>query len=384
MPIQDGKYVSPDWSNSSPPPINASELNALSETVEKADANYTRDETLSDEVKTLLGLDSSATPNEVFSRVTLNKAQYGINLYVKYQDGTPVSGVTVTSSGQPLSGGSMVTDEQGHIYLVQDNTSFTASIDNADGKVYFDLAKNPSVSITLTKLIQDVNLTWNYDTSMIKITSSITKNISPKAKTVDVCCVGGGQGGEEGGYSGSGGVGGDGGDGGNITNVMAYTIPSGTRTLKTGIGSGGSINGGNGGNTYFKINDIEVCRGAGGGSVTPGNGGTGGAGGVSSGDNVAGKSGGAPTGYIFNDSSNEKVSGGGGGGAGTWSYRDADGTSGGVGSTKGGHGDLTVTAGSAPGGGGGGGWGGGWSWDKSGQSNGLAGGAGAVYLRFHH
>lgn len=39
MPIQDGKYVSPDWSNSSPPPINASELNALSETVEKADTN---------------------------------------------------------------------------------------------------------------------------------------------------------------------------------------------------------------------------------------------------------------------------------------------------------------------------------------------------------
>ena len=51
MPIQDGKYVSPDWSNSSPPPINASELNALSETVEKADTNYTRDEILSDEVR---------------------------------------------------------------------------------------------------------------------------------------------------------------------------------------------------------------------------------------------------------------------------------------------------------------------------------------------
>lgn len=50
MPIQDGKYVSPDWSNSSPP-INASELNALSETVEKADTNYTRDEILSDEVR---------------------------------------------------------------------------------------------------------------------------------------------------------------------------------------------------------------------------------------------------------------------------------------------------------------------------------------------
>lgn len=51
MPIQDGKYKAPNWSNSTPPPINASELNALSDTVEKADTNYTRDEILSDEVK---------------------------------------------------------------------------------------------------------------------------------------------------------------------------------------------------------------------------------------------------------------------------------------------------------------------------------------------
>ena len=52
MPIQDGKYVSLDWSNSSPPPfINASELNALSKTVEKADTNYTRDEIFSDGVR---------------------------------------------------------------------------------------------------------------------------------------------------------------------------------------------------------------------------------------------------------------------------------------------------------------------------------------------
>ena len=37
MPIQDGKYVNPHWNNNAPPPLNASELNAISDTLENLD-----------------------------------------------------------------------------------------------------------------------------------------------------------------------------------------------------------------------------------------------------------------------------------------------------------------------------------------------------------
>ena len=37
MPIQDGKYVNPHWNNNAPPPLNASELNAMSDTLENLD-----------------------------------------------------------------------------------------------------------------------------------------------------------------------------------------------------------------------------------------------------------------------------------------------------------------------------------------------------------
>ena len=172
MPIQDGKYKAPNWSNSPPPPINASELNALSDTVEKADTNYTRDEILSDEVKQLIGLDETATPNDAFSRITLGNKRYGINLYVKYEDGTPASGITITSSGLPPIDGSMVTDENGYLFLAQDSPEFTASIDNSGGKVYIDLETNPSVSETLSETITTINMVWKNVDDIVEITSS--------------------------------------------------------------------------------------------------------------------------------------------------------------------------------------------------------------------
>lgn len=38
MPIQNGKYVNPHWNNNAPPPLNASELNAISDTLENLDS----------------------------------------------------------------------------------------------------------------------------------------------------------------------------------------------------------------------------------------------------------------------------------------------------------------------------------------------------------
>lgn len=72
MPIQDGKYVSPTWKNNAPPPLNASELNAMGQTLEQASNNYQRDEILKDTTKTTLGLKTTATPDEAFLKLKQN------------------------------------------------------------------------------------------------------------------------------------------------------------------------------------------------------------------------------------------------------------------------------------------------------------------------
>lgn len=56
----------PQHGQITPPPIDASELNAICQTLAN---DYSRDEVLSNEVKTQLGLDSDATPNDAWMRV---------------------------------------------------------------------------------------------------------------------------------------------------------------------------------------------------------------------------------------------------------------------------------------------------------------------------
>lgn len=69
MPIQNGKYVSPTWKNNAPPPLNASELNAMGQTLQQASNNYQRDEILTDTTKTAYGLENTATPDDVFNQI---------------------------------------------------------------------------------------------------------------------------------------------------------------------------------------------------------------------------------------------------------------------------------------------------------------------------
>lgn len=146
-------------------------------------------------MKQLIGLEETATPNDAFLRITLGNKRYGINLYVKYQDGTPASSITVTSSAKPPISGSMTTDSNDYLFLAQDSTSFTASIDNAGGKLYIDLEENPSISTTLSQTITTINLVWKLNENVIKIDTSKTVTFSASVKTFDACAVGGGGGG---------------------------------------------------------------------------------------------------------------------------------------------------------------------------------------------
>lgn len=185
-------------------------------------------------MKQLIGLDTTDTPNDAFSRITLGNKRYGINLYVKFQNGAPASGVTITSSGSPPISGSMVTDSNGYLFLAQDDASFTASIDNAGGKVYVDCVENPSVSQTPSDTITTVNMTWGQNNNVITVDSSKTITISPIATYVDVCAIGGGGSGMN---RDSRNYGGSGGGGGGYTKTG--TMNPGGQNISVTIGSGG-------------------------------------------------------------------------------------------------------------------------------------------------
>lgn len=381
MPIQDGKYVSPDWSNSSPPPINASELNALSETVEKADTNYTRDEILSDEVKQLIGLETTDTPNDAFSRITLGNKRYGINLYVKFQNGEPVSGVTITSSGSPPISGSMVTDENGYLFLAQDDTSFTASIDNAGGKVYIDCVENPSVSQTLSDTVTAINFVFeNKPDEMFIQNTSITSKISASATSVDICAVGGGGGGQA--IDTYGWLSGSGGGGGYAQNSIGVSDIA-NKQIRIIVGSGGaSANpGGDGSNTSVYIGSDSVCvgRGGNGGNFLARSQGNGNGGTVAESTGAEGSNGNDATVYIYNEPS-LGLAGGGGGGSGNDSSPQKTGglpfgSYGGVANVV----NAKTPTSTDYGAGGGGG-----NRQYNDNASASMGGNGCVYLRFHH
>lgn len=352
-------------------------------------------------MKQLIGLETTDTPNDAFSRITLGNKRYGINLYVKFQNGEPVSGVTITSSGSPPISGSMVTDSNGYLFLAQDDTSFAASIDNANGKVYIDCVESPSVSTTLSKTITTVNLTWNFKEDIITIDTSKTVTFSASAKTFDVCAVGGGGGGGAG-HRTSGG-----GGGGYTNNLVKYSVqPSKQMEVVVGFGgTGGSYDAPpystDGGTTTVKYNGTTICSARGGsagnaGDVSASGGSGSGKGGTGRTNNDSGDWHGDPGGnstvYIFNESSLGLAGGGGGGGGSAYttvgdlpSQYTAPG-----GQPYGATGGCSVArtdqnnvshAGSASGPGGGGGGGAG----NRGQSvDGGNGHEGVVYLRFHH
>ena len=117
MPYQDGKYVAPTWSNNAPPPINASELQAIAD---KCEDTWDKDETISSETAAIYGLSEGYTPDKAFRAISTNFNRT-INVTVTL-DGEPIEGVTVFGI-TPLSGeGNCVTDSSG-------KTSGTTGVD---------------------------------------------------------------------------------------------------------------------------------------------------------------------------------------------------------------------------------------------------------------
>ena len=349
---------------------------------------------LKDATASLLGLGTSAVPDDAFLALAIGVGAYGFRVKVQLPDGAPVAGANVTGI-TALPGASLTTNSDGIVV----GSSSAASVTIGVTSPFVDLKAPDSQNVTATGTLTDVTFVLSYNTDVIQVTSSrVLDNISPFAKSVDVTAIGGGGGG--GGarsyqnsprvYAALGG----GGGGGYATTRLSIALSTGSK-ITVVVGAGGTSapdqNGTAGGKTTVTIGNTTVsAAGGNGGYLYTGedfggpnqNLGEGGAGNGNGGK--GGSPGGSSTSRIFNDTSLGLAGGGGGGGGGLQneSTSPAGGAPNGGSGVKYNQDPLNENIGKAFGGGGGGGS------VRNGAyglmaNAGASGGAGGVYLRFN-
>lgn len=345
---------------------------------------FTKEETLSPETAALYELDDTAAPDDVFIILALGAGKYGYGITVKYPDGTPAAGLSVTGVTDRL-GKAITTDENGYFLAVSENNEISFSIKSP----YFDIANISNQAVNAAGVLTRQTVEFAYKTyeDYILLTTSQVMKFS-RAYKLDLTAVGGG--------GGSTGVNtksafGAGGGGGYVETQLDIDVDTSDKLTVT-IGAGGSIHyitnattaGNPGGHTAVDKGSIRLVSAYGGTGSGVNNGvpfqGTGnGNGGVRSNSVVNPTNG---TGFIFNDASLGLAGGGGGGGflAGAGQTEMRGGTPNGA---NGGYVDTNnntaYRAGSAGVGGGGGAGG---SQQISTKADASPGGTGGVYIRF--
>ena len=345
---------------------------------------FTKEETLSPETAALYELDDTAAPDDVFIILALGAGKYGYGITVKYPDGTPAAGLSVTGVTDRL-GKAITTDENGYFLAVSENNEISFSIKSP----YFDIANISNQAVNAAGVLTRQTVEFAYKTyeNYVLLTTSQVMKFS-RAYKLDLTAVGGG--------GGSTGVNttsafGAGGGGGYVETQLDIDVDTSDKLTVT-IGAGGSIHyitnattaGNPGGHTAVDKGSIRLVSAYGGTGSGVNNGvpfqGTGnGNGGVRSNSVVNPTNG---TGFIFNDASLGLAGGGGGGGflAGAGQTEMKGGTPNGA---NGGYVDTNnntaYRAGSAGVGGGGGAGG---SQQISTKADASPGGTGGVYIRF--
>ena len=345
---------------------------------------FTKEETLSPETAALYELDDTAAPDDVFIILALGAGKYGYGITVKYPDGTPAAGLSVTGVTDRL-GKAITTDENGYFLAVSENNEISFSIKSP----YFDIANISNQAVNAAGVLTRQTVEFAYKTyeNYVLLTTSQVMKFS-RAYKLDLTAVGGG--------GGSTGVNtksafGAGGGGGYVETQLDIDVDTSDKLTVT-IGAGGSIHyittattaGNPGGHTAVDKGSIRLVSAYGGTGSGVNNGvpfqGTGnGNGGVRSNSVVNPTNG---TGFIFHDASLGLAGGGGGGGflAGAGQTEMKGGTPNGA---NGGYVDTNnntaYRAGSAGVGGGGGAGG---SQQISTKADASPGGTGGVYIRF--
>ena len=308
---------------------------------------YTKEQTLSDQTRTLLGLPSNSTPDDAFQALFLTSTGGNVfSLTVLYPDGTPWAGLTL-SGVTNLQGGPATTDGEGKVLVSSQSANPTVT----GGNDYIDinpinqrLSKDSGIVTYVTIRTTTNNANVN---KVVRVTNDTSFKVSKFITRMDVGLCGGGGGGGDGYDSGSTYGGGGGGDGWieSRNNIQPSTYGN---TINITIGKGGepgdnnrdytgddylSFAGKDGGNTIFKISGgqgltLTAQGGQGGGKAKEGRllkGGTGNAGRQSGGngcrDTGSSSSSDAPTsgsyGSYFSIAGQQINCGGGGGGGST-------------------------------------------------------------------
>lgn len=165
---------------------------SYNELLPKADA-WTKDETLSAQVASVLGLRNNYKPDNAFLGLYFGAGTYRYRVRVLFDDGKPCSGCTVSGLTQ-ITGQSLVTDKNGYVLGKSTSTSVTIGVTIP----YLDWKTPDRQSIVSTGIVTDVVFTLEKVTDMLTITSSRTAKISSYVKSVDIAYVGGGGNGKEG------------------------------------------------------------------------------------------------------------------------------------------------------------------------------------------
>lgn len=230
MPYQNGKYVAPKWSNNAPPPINASELQAIAD---KCQDTFDKDETLSSSTAAIYGVSGDYTPDKVFQAISANFNRV-INVTVTL-DGSPIRGVVVSGISPESGEGQCITDSSGKTSGVSGVDSVTLTTKSG----YVDVNEVNQVVNTGGALSTDVTLAiTSKSTGKVEVKTSQTIKFTPKRTSVTYFIVGGGasgaackyQLGAAGGYF----IGGSSGG-----NVKTGTINLGNQQVEITVGAGG-------------------------------------------------------------------------------------------------------------------------------------------------
>lgn len=184
MPYQDGKYVAPTWSNNAPPPINASELQAIAD---KCEDTFDKDENLSASTAAIYGVGNGYTPDKVFQQIATNFDRT-INVTVTL-DGSPIQGVTVNGITPASGEGSCITNAEGKTSGVTGVNSVTLTTNSG----YVDVNEASQVVNTGGALETNVTLAiTSKATGKVEIKTSQTIKFNPKRTSVTYFIVGGG------------------------------------------------------------------------------------------------------------------------------------------------------------------------------------------------
>ena len=159
---------------------------SYNELLPKADA-WTKDETLSAQVASVLGLRNNYKPDDAFLGLYFGAGTYRYRVRVLFDDGKPCSGCTVFGLTQ-ITGQSLVTDKNGYVLGKSTSTSVTIGVTIP----YLDWKTPDSQSIVSIGIITDVVFTLEKVTNMLTVLSSTTSKISSYVKSVDITYVGGG------------------------------------------------------------------------------------------------------------------------------------------------------------------------------------------------